>query len=210
MTQNKKIILFAGMMLLLSGIAGIPEKPSPPFMDCIFETGGVSLVFSQDDQDTDAPETQNNAESAAQETPDPAKVMFRGLEEKKQAIAEQRKLLEQEKKELRRYENQIDEKLAALEVMKEQIQNDLAELEEKKSQKEQQEEAAYEAKLNRLVKMYAGMKPKDAAQIVDEMTLEVAREIFLRMRETSASQILSFVDSQKAAKISERLAFKNR
>lgn len=210
MTQNKKIILFAGLMILFSGIAGIPQKPGLRFIDCIFEAGGVSVVFSQDDQAADAPETQNKEDPGAQETPDPAKVMFRGLEEKKQAIAEQRKLLEQEKKELQRYEEQLDEKLAALGVMKEQIQKDLALLEEKKSQKEQQEEAAYEAKLNRLVKMYSGMKPKDAAQIVDEMTLEVAREIFLRMRETSASQILSFVDSQKAAKISERLAFKNR
>ena len=58
--------------------------------------------------------------------------------------------------------------------------------------------------------MYAGMKPKDAAQIVDKMTLDVAQEIFLRMREASASQILSFVESEKAAKISERLAFKKK
>lgn len=210
MTQNKKIILFAGLMILFSGIAGIPQKLMPGFMGCIFETAGVSVVFSQDEETPDAPEEKNKDDNAAQETPDPAKVMFRGLEEKRQAIAEQRNMLEQEKKELRRYEEQIDEKLAALEVMKEQIQKDLALLEEKKSQKEQEQEAAYEAKLNRLVKMYSGMKPKDAAQIVDEMTLEVAREIFLRMRETSASQILSFVDSQKAAKISERLAFKNQ
>ena len=58
--------------------------------------------------------------------------------------------------------------------------------------------------------MYAGMKPKNAAQIVDKMNLEVAQEIFLRMREASAAQILAFVDSGKAAKISERLAFKRK
>ena len=58
--------------------------------------------------------------------------------------------------------------------------------------------------------MYAGMKPKNAALIVDKMNLEVAQEIFLRMREASASQILAFVDSEKAAKISERLAFKRK
>ncbi len=33
---------------------------------------------------------------------------------------------------------------------------------------------------------------------------------FLRMREVSASQILAFVESEKAAKISERLAFRKK
>jgi flagellar motility protein MotE (MotC chaperone) len=42
------------------------------------------------------------------------------------------------------------------------------------------------------------------------MTLEVAQEIFLRMRESSAAQILAFVAAEKAAKISERLAFKKK
>ncbi len=40
------------------------------------------------------------------------------------------------------------------------------------------------------------------------MTGEVAQVIFLRMREASAAQILSFVDSGKAAKISDRVAYK--
>jgi flagellar motility protein MotE (MotC chaperone) len=86
----------------------------------------------------------------------------------------------------------------------------MARLEEKKTAKEQQEAAAFETKMNRLVKMYASMKPKAAAEIVNKMELSVAYEIFLRMREVSASQILAFVESEKAAKISERLAFRKR
>ena len=112
--------------------------------------------------------------------------------------------------ELERYEEQIDEKLVTLSALKKQIKDDMALLEEKKTQKTLEKEAAYEAKIQRLVKMYAGMKPKNAAQIVDKMTLEVAQEIFLRMREASAAQILASVDSGKAAKISERLAYKKK
>jgi len=213
MTRNKKICLLAGVMVLFFMIAGVPRNPVSYFVNRVSDTGGVSVVFSQDedtDEPADAPE-QNTADDGADNEspcPDPAEVVLRGLAEKKQALEELRTALDREKKELQRYEQQIDEKLASLEVMKEQIQKDLALLDEKKSEKEQEQEAAYETKMNRLVKMYAGMKPKDAAQIVDEMTLEVAQEIFARMRETSASQILSFVDSQKAAKISERLAFR--
>jgi flagellar motility protein MotE (MotC chaperone) len=144
------------------------------------------------------------------ECPDPAKVVLRGLEEKKTMIDKQQKSIEQERKELDLFKDQIDEKLENLAALKKQIEDDLALLERKKTQKELEKEAEYEEKIGRLVKMYAGMKPKNAAQIVDKMDLEVAQEIFMRMREASASEILAFVDSEKAAKISERLAFKRK
>ncbi len=144
------------------------------------------------------------------ECPDPAKVVLQGLEDKKQAVAEASEKLAREKKELENYEAQIDEKLASLVALKKQIEEDMARLENKKTAKESEEAAAFEAKMNRLVKMYASMKPKAAAEIVNKMELSVAYEIFLRMREVSASQILAFVEYEKAAKISERLAFKKR
>ncbi len=144
------------------------------------------------------------------ECPDPAKVVLRGLEEKKTIIDKQQKAIEQEKKELDVFKGQIDEKIENLTALKKQIEGDLALLDQKKTQKEKEKDAEYEEKILRLVKMYSGMKPKNAAQIVDKMDLEVAQEIFMRMREASASEILAFVDSEKAAKISERLAFKRK
>lgn len=144
------------------------------------------------------------------ECPDPAKVVLRGLEEKRVAIEKQQKILDQGRKELEALEEQIDEKLENLAALKKQIETDMAALTRTKTQRELDKEAAYEAKIGRLVKMYAGMKPKAAAEIVNTLNLEVAQEIFLRMRESSASQILSFVNSDKAAKISERLAFKRK
>jgi len=117
------------------------------------------------------------------ECPDPAKVVLRGLEEKKTMIDKQQKVVEQEKKELNLFKEQIDEKIENLTALKKQIEGDLALLDQKKAQKEKEKDAEYEEKIGRLVKMYAGMKPKNAAQIVDKMDLEVAQEIFMRMRE---------------------------
>jgi len=176
---------------------------------------GVADSFAADDTEQDPDKTENgviqeNPCPECPECPDPAKVVLRGLEDKKTRIEKEQKALLEEKKELEMFEDQIDEKLDSLNAIKKQIQADMAALTKKKTLKEQEKEAEYEAKIGRLVKMYAGMKPKNAAQIVDKMNLEVAQEIFLRMRETSASQILTFVDSGKAAKISERLAFKRK
>ncbi|MEN8211925.1 MAG: hypothetical protein ABFR31_09415, partial [Thermodesulfobacteriota bacterium] len=142
--------------------------------------------------------------------PDPAKVVLRGLEDKKIKIDKEQESLVQAKKELEIFEEQIDEKLEDLKALKKQIKEDIMLLEKMKTQREEEKEAAYEKKINRLVKMYAGMRPKKAALVVNEMKLEVAHAIFLRMREAPASQILSFVDSSKAAKISERLVFKRK
>lgn len=144
------------------------------------------------------------------ECPDPAKVVLRGLEAKKKEIADKSESMNKRKKELERYEEQVDEKLAQLKKLKEQINKDFVLLEKKKTEKEITQEAEFEARLARLVKTYAGMKPKNAAKIVDKMALEVARQIFSRMRETSAAKILANVDSDKAAKITEHLAYKKK
>ena len=203
MTLNKKIIFLLALCLLFTGLSGFGYKNGFVF------TAVINNAFAEDKEGEDTTETEG--ETPCPECPecqDPAKVVLRGLEDKKNLIEKSQKEMDQERKELERYEEQIDEKLAALESLKQQINGDMALLEEKKTQKEAEKEAAYEAKIGRLVKMYAGMKPKNAALIVDKMTLDVAQEIFLRMREASAAQILAFVDSGKAAKISERLAYK--
>jgi len=180
-------------------------------------SGQPALVLAedQDKPENASAKNENTEEEPAPcpecpECPDPAKVVLQGLEEKKKAVAEASEKLAKEKKELETYEAQIDEKLESLTALKKQIEADMERLERKKTAKEREEAAAFEAKMNRLVKMYASMKPKDAAEIVNKMELSVAYEIFLRMREVSASQILAFVENEKAAKISERLAFKKR
>lgn len=205
---NNKLIFFLAVCFLFSGLCGVGYKNGHPLK------GSIRTAFAEDKEEEktiDSAKVQSEGDAPCPECPecpDSAKIVLRGLEDKKLLIEKNQKELAQEKKELERYEEQIDEKLLALEALKNQINADMASLEERKTQKELEKEAAYEAKLQRLVKMYAGMKPKNAALIVDKMTLDVAQEIFLRMREASAAQILAFVDSGKAAKISERLAYK--
>ena len=206
MKQYKKVMVFIIYLLLFAFSGSFYYGNNSLFIN------GTNAFAADEKKDA-----KKNGDAAIEtpcpecpECPDPAKVVLRGLEDKKTMIEKERKIQLQEKKELETYEEQIDEKLETLKMLKKQIQEDMANLTKKKTQKEQEKEAAYEAKIGRLVKMYAGMKPKSAAQIVDKMNLEVAQEIFLRMREASASQILSFVDSGKAAKISERLAFKRK
>ena len=208
MEANKNLCFFLAVFVFLSCLSGFTSNGLIFF--------GCPLVFAADGDEKETGEA--SAEEGdtpspcpeCPECPDPARVVLRGLEDKKQSIESSRKVLDQERKELETYEAQIDEKLTALGDLKKQINDDMALLENKKTQKELEKQAAFEGKMARLVKMYAGMKPKAAALIVDQLEIDVAQEIFLRMREASASQILSFVNSAKAAKISERLAFRKK
>ena len=217
MKQYKKILIYIGISLFCFTVFD-----SFYFNNFPLFTSPIN-VFAADDKKEESPKKEAKEQTKEEdkadeenpcpecpECPDPAKVVLRGLEDKKTMINKEQKSLIQAKKELEIFEEQIDEKLENLKVLKKQIKEDMALLTKKKNFKDQEKEAAYERKIGRLVKMYAGMKPKKAALIVDKMNLEVAQEIFLRMRETSAAQILSFVDSSKAAKISERLAFKRK
>ncbi len=177
---------------------------------------GTCVAYGANDADEDKgkKEKQDGAEQKdspcpeCPECPDPAKVVLEGLEEKKQAIEKERKSLAREKKELAQYAAQVDEKLESLTALRKQIQEDIAQLDKKKSRKAMDADRKFEAKLAKLVKMYAGMKPKNAAAIINKMDLAVAQELFLRMRGESAAKILGFVDAEKAAKISEFLAYK--
>jgi len=150
------------------------------------------------------------AEKPCPECPDCSKLVLEGLEEKRTEIARAEERLNQERKRLDKFKQEIDEKLGNLTTLKEQIDKDLLGMEGKKSEKEMEQQNAFDAKMGRLVKMYSGMKPKKAAAIFDKMDIEVAKQIFSLMRETSASEILAFMESEKAAKISERIAFKKK
>jgi flagellar motility protein MotE (MotC chaperone) len=209
MMSDKKTTLILAVGFLIFSLVTVP-------LDGLWHFGADTVFAADEDKTEDNGSEGKEGGAAAQpcpecpECPDPAKVVLRGLEEKKQAIEAAQKTLNQQKKELETYESQIDEKLAELTAVKNQIKEDMARLTQEKTQQELDADDAYESKMNRLVKMYGGMKPKAAAAIVDKMELEVAQEIFLRMREAVAAQILSYVDSAKAAKISERLAFRKK
>jgi len=218
MRHINKIVIFLGIYLISSVFFGSMDNSNYSdnrysisiFSDAIAEDEKKDGEKNPDQSKVDGEGVQEDPCPECPECPDPAKVVLRGLEDKKTSVEKQHQALLAERKELTMFEEQIDEKLENLQTLKKQIEDDLALLNKNKTQKEQEKEAAYETKIGRLVKMYAGMKPKSAAEIVNKMNLEVAQEIFLRMREASASEILASVDSEKAAKISERLAFKKK
>jgi len=61
-------------------------------------------------------------------------------------------------------------------------------------------------RVRHLVKIYSSMKPKAAADLMNNMDLNVAVQVFLDMKGEIAGGILSYMDTKKAALITKRLA----
>jgi flagellar motility protein MotE (MotC chaperone) len=118
-----------------------------------------------------------------------------------QSLQERRELLEQREQQLAKREEvlhflqqQLEEKLASLAAVRKAIG---ALIEEK--------EAFEEKRFEHLVKVYEGMKPEEAASLIERLQEDTAAKLFYRMKEKKVSQLLGFVKPEVAAKLSERL-----
>jgi flagellar motility protein MotE (MotC chaperone) len=71
-------------------------------------------------------------------------------------------------------------------------------------------DAAEEAKLTSLVKIYETMKPKAAAEIFDRLEMPVLIRVVERMREAKSADVLARMDPAKARQVTAELARRTR
>ncbi len=209
-----------GTVLMLSGMlggGGFEEIRSGAVLRTVFQAN----VARAESTENDAPEntegssagngsgqrTQNTAEEKTSGSKQ-MKQMLKGLEEKRRQIESRRAALKAEEKRLEKLKQEIEEKIESLAKIQKEVETRLARLEKKKTEKQKQQEVAEAAKIKQLVKAYSAMKPRKAAAIINNMDIETAKKILLNMKGDQAGVILSYVNSDHAARISQSLAFK--
>ena len=169
-------------------------------------TGDTAIA--QDEPAAEA--TEENAETDGTDeraTPPEAdsQLVLDGLEEKRKMLMEKEEQLKLEEERLSAYKKEIEEKIEKLSAVYRQIEEGLAKLEKKETEEERLRREAEAVKMAQLVKVFSSMKPKKAAEIVNNMDIEAARKLFLKLKGDRAGEILSFVNPDKAAQISEKL-----
>jgi flagellar motility protein MotE (MotC chaperone) len=121
--------------------------------------------------------------------------LLQSLQERRSVIEQREKQLAKREEELRQLEQWIEGKLQTLTLLRNEIG---ALVEERK---------AFEAqRFEHLVKVYEGMKPAEAASLIERLHEDTAVKLFYRMKGRKVSQILEFVKPEVAARLSERLA----
>jgi flagellar motility protein MotE (MotC chaperone) len=117
-------------------------------------------------------------------------------------LAQRRELLERKEKEigvrealLSAAERELDQKLRELTNIRTEIEASM-----------KKQSAEEEARIGSLVKIYEGMKPKDAASILNTLDLDVLMVIMTKMSERKSSAILSEMNPERARTVTVMLA----
>jgi flagellar motility protein MotE (MotC chaperone) len=136
----------------------------------------------------------------------PPELIFQGLEAKRIALVERGEAIRLEEKKLKELKAELDLKREELEALRQQIETGLSRLEAKEKTVNESQRLEEEKKIKQLVKVYSSMKPKQAAAIINNMDIVIAERLFMNLKGDVAGKILAYVDQEKAARISERLA----
>ncbi len=114
--------------------------------------------------------------------------------ERAEITAEEKRLAEK-KAELLALQEDLSRKIKTLTRLRDDIRSGIGEKRRLKLQK-----------MKLLIKVYSSMKPQKAATLVEKLDTRLAIELFSQMKGDAVGKILSYVNVEKAARISEGLA----
>ena len=122
-------------------------------------------------------------------------VLFQELAKRSQEISAREENLKQQSLILKAAKASMGEKLKHFDLLKQDLLKTLNKLKENE-----------EKQVEDLVKIYAAMKPKQAASILNQMDMTILKEIVKRMAKKKAALIMAAMDTKKAKDLSQTLA----
>jgi len=113
--------------------------------------------------------------------------LFEDLKSRRQTLEERERELSVREALLKAAEQEIDDKYQELLSLRKEIQDLLTEQTEEEK-----------ARVASLVKIYEGMKPKDAARIFNSLDLDVLLDVVSKMSERKSAPIIASMDPERA------------
>jgi flagellar motility protein MotE (MotC chaperone) len=120
---------------------------------------------------------------------------IRLLERQREELARREERLQRREADLTNLSADVEARLEQLARLKEELKSLLVERDKRRNKQ-----------IKLLVQVYSNMKAEKAAGLIDKLDDQVVVEIFSQMPSENAGKILSFVEPEKAARISQRLA----
>lgn len=121
--------------------------------------------------------------------------VLQSLSKRREDIDRREKVLTQREALLSAAEQEVDHKIAELNKLKGEIENLLG-----------QQQKLEDERITSLVKIYEGMKPKEAATIFNTLDMDVLLPVISRMSERKSGPIMASMDPEKARLVTIRLA----
>ncbi len=165
-----------------------PPEPSAPEVKAAEKPGAVELPSA-------APPAWSDAADADIDYSNLRKELYQDLLQRRQQLDEKEKALAQREALLDAGKQEIDKKVQELTGLRDEIQNLL--------KKQTDEETA---RIASLVKIYEGMKPKDAARIFNTLDMDILLEVVAKMSERKSAPIIAAMDAERARGLTTMLA----
>lgn len=148
------------------------------------------------------------ADAAVAPATEEIKLTLASLEEKRLEIEKEKERLAEEKAHLESLKEELALKIDELSKIRQEVEAELAVKEKQEDEKARLAQEREEAKLKHLVKVYTSMKPRNAAALIDKLDMAVVLKLFSRMKGEQIGKILTYVNVDRAALVSEQLARK--
>lgn len=122
------------------------------------------------------------------------KIDLNFLINKKAELKKEEERLAKKRAELMAIQVEINNKITILTKLRNEIRAQMA-----------QKKTVADKKLKHLIKVYSAMKPQKAARLIEKLDTKFAIELLSNMKGDIVGNLLSFIDTDKAARISEQL-----
>lgn len=147
----------------------------------------LALYFSFSTFNTLSAAEEKQQSTARKETPQNTKAQWDSLRQREENLRIRQRELED-------VERRIDDKMRRLTELEVSVKAEIAAYRQLSNER-----------VKHLVKIYSSMKPNAAANLMNQTDTSVAVEVFLNMKGEIAGGILSYMEPQKAAVITQRL-----
>jgi flagellar motility protein MotE (MotC chaperone) len=168
-------------------MVGLPAPSGYPSLSLVTPANAADLVPEEEAQDIDAP----GPDDTSSTEPDQSAAF---LAEERALLAEREAYLERKEALLQELEQEITQKIEALTQIRKEILTAV-----------DQKNEIHEAEVRHLIKIYSTMKPQKVAQLIEKLDLTLVTELFSRMKGDVVGDILSFVDTETGARITQGL-----
>ncbi len=181
--------------------------PQPPVTDLKEKTDAaddkgpadVTLPTTGDDKKAAGEPTTDKKWADASDGDDDAvgikKEMYQDLSKRRAEIEQKEKKLSEREALLEAAQKELDRKLTEMEGLRDEIKGLL-----------KQQSADEAARIESLVKIYSGMKPKDAARIFNTLDTDILMDVISHMPESKAGLIMALMDADRAKALTTLLA----
>ena len=163
---------------------GAPDKPAAPGE----KPGKVDLPSTAAPAWTDASDGDIDYSTLRKELYEDLLQRRQQLDEKEKVLGQREALLEAGEKEITRKFNELTG-----------LRNEIQELLKKQSNEE-------DARIASLVKIYEGMKPKDAARIFNTLDMDIMIDVVSKMSERKSAPIIASMEADRARALTTLLA----